>query len=165
MLDYRAPRRDMDFLLFDLFQVDRAWRDVPAFADFSSDLVGAVVDEAGKLASQVMAPVNQSGDAEGCRFDNGAVTTPAGFREAFAQLADGGWMGLSGNPAYGGQGMPKLLGCALEEMFWAANSSLYLYGTLTVGAAICIDAHGSEDQKTLYLPKLYAGQWTGAMAL
>jgi alkylation response protein AidB-like acyl-CoA dehydrogenase len=165
MLQYRAPQRDLSFLLFELFEVQEAWRAVPAFADFTEDLVGAVVTEGGKLAGGVLAPVNQAGDEHGCRFDGGAVTTPPGFREAFAELAGGGWLGLSGNPDFGGQGMPKALGCLVEEMFWAANTSLYLYGTLTVGAAICIDAHGTEAQKSLYLPRLYSGEWTGAMAL
>ncbi|MEQ8857173.1 MAG: acyl-CoA dehydrogenase C-terminal domain-containing protein [Pseudomonadales bacterium] len=165
MLEYRAPHNDLNFLLFDVFEVQEAWRGVPAFADFSDDLVRAVVEEGGKLASGALAAVNQTGHEQGCRFDNGTVTTPDGFKEAFAELAGGGWLGLSGNPEYGGQGMPKLLGCLLEEMFWAANSSLYLYGTLTVGCAICIDAHASDEQKALYLPKLYSGEWTGAMAL
>lgn len=165
MLEYQAPQQDLNFLLFDLFKVQEVWRGVSAFAELSDDLVRAVLEEGGKLAGQVLAPVNQSGDAQGCRIADGAVTTPEGFREAFAQLAGGGWMGLSGNPEYGGQGMPKLLGCLLEEMFWAANPSLYLYGTLTVGGAICIDAHGTEAQKSLYLPNLYSGTWTAAMAL
>jgi alkylation response protein AidB-like acyl-CoA dehydrogenase len=165
MLEYRAPQDDLNFLLFDVFEIQQAWRDIAAFAEFSDDLVRAVVAEGGKLAGGVLAPVNQTGDAHGCTFEDGSVTTPPGFREAFAELAGGGWLGLSGNPQYGGQGMPKLMGCLLEEMFWASNSSLYLYGTLTVGAAICIDAHGSDEQKALYLPKLYSGEWTGAMAL
>ncbi len=165
MLEYRAPQNDLNFLLFDVFRVQDAWQDIPAFAEFSDDLVRAVVEEGGKLAGGALAAVNQAGHEQGCRFDDGVVTTPEGFRAAFAELAQGGWLGLSGNPTYGGQGMPKLLGCLLEEMFWAANSSLYLYGTLTVGCAICIDAHGSEAQKSLYLPKLYSGEWTGAMAL
>lgn len=165
MLEYQAPLTDIDFLVHRVFDVQAAWRDVPAFADFTDDLVRAVVAEGGKLAGAVLAPVNQSGDGHGARFDAGAVTTPPGFKEAFAELAGGGWLGLSGNPEYDGQGMPKMLGCLIEEMFWAANPSLYLYGTLTVGAAICIEAHGSEEQKALYLPKLYSGEWTGAMAL
>lgn len=165
MLEYRAPEQDLNFLLFELFRVQDAWQQIPAFAEFSDDLVRAVVAEGGKLAGQVLAPVNRSGDQQGCSFADGGVTTPDGFGEAFAALAGGGWMGLSGNPQYGGQGMPKLLGCLLEEMFWAGNTSLYLYGTLTVGSAICIDAHGSASQKALYLPRLYSGEWTGAMAL
>jgi alkylation response protein AidB-like acyl-CoA dehydrogenase len=165
MLQYEAPIRDLEFLLFELFRVQTEWRDIPAFADFSEDLVRAVLDEGGRLAAQVLAPLNQSDDLEGCVWEAGAVRTPAGFRAAFQALAEGGWLGLSGNPDYGGQGMPKLLGCLMEEMFWAANSALYLYGTLTVGAAICIDAHGTAAQKARYLPKLYAGTWSGAMAL
>jgi alkylation response protein AidB-like acyl-CoA dehydrogenase len=165
MLEYRAPEDDLNFLLFRLFDVQAAWKDIPAFADFSDDLVRAVVGEGARLASQALAPVNQQGDRDGCTLRDGQVRAPAAFKDAFAALAEGGWLGLSGNPEYGGQGMPKLLGCLLEEMFWAANASLYLYGTLTVGAAICIDAHGSEAQKSTYLPRLYRGEWTGAMAL
>ena len=165
MLEYQAPRRELDFLLFDLFKVRDEWRDIPEFADFTDDLVGAVIREAGRVASEVMAPLNQRGDQQGCRWEDGAVTAPEGFKAAYEQLAQGGWLGVSGNPQYGGQGMPKLLGCLLEEMFWGANTSLYLYGALSTGASMCIDTHGSEAQKRLYLPKLYAGEWSGAMDL
>jgi alkylation response protein AidB-like acyl-CoA dehydrogenase len=165
MLDYRAPEDDCTFLLNDLFATERLWDDIPAFADFTPDLIAAVIGEAGKLASGIMAPLNQSGDAEGCRWEQGVVTAPTGFREAYEALAGGGWLGLSGNPEFGGQGMPKMVGCLVEEMFWGANTSLYLYGTLTVGAAICLDAHGSPEQKARYLPRLYAGEWSGAMDL
>ena len=165
MLKYQAPLQDMEFLLFDLFRIDREWADAPAFADLDADLARAVLAEAGKLASDVMAPVNQAGDDAGCRWTAGEVEAPAAFKPAYRQLAEGGWFGLSGNPAYGGQGMPKLLGCLVEEMFWGANTGLYLYGTLSVGAAVCIEAHGSEAQKKLYLPKLYSGEWSAAMDL
>ena len=165
MLEYKAPERDMEFLLFDLFRVEQEWRDIPEFADFTGDLVRAVIAEAGRVAREVMAPLNQSGDREGCRWQDGVVTAPAGFKAAYEQLARGGWLGISGNPGYGGQGMPKLLGCLLEEMFWGANTSLFLYGALSTGASICIDAHGSEAQKRLYLPELYSGEWSGAMDL
>ncbi len=165
MLAYQAPERDLEFLLFRLFKVQEAWREIPAFAEFTDDLVRAVISEGGKLASQVMTPINQHGDAEGSRWKDGVVTAPSGFQEAYDQLAGGGWLGLSGDPQYGGQGMPKLLGCLLEEMFWGSNSNLYLYATLTVGASICINVHGTEEQKSLYLPMLYSGQWSGAMDL
>lgn len=165
MLAYRAPEQDVEFLLFDLFKVHTEWRDIPEFADFSDDLVRAVISEAGRVAGEVMAPLNQEGDQEGCRWEDGVVTAPKGFKAAYEQLAQGGWLGVSGNPRYGGQGMPKLLGCLLEEMFWSANTSLYLYGALSTGASICIDTHGSEAQKQLYLPKLYRGEWSGAMDL
>ena len=165
MLHYQAPEQDMAFLLFDLFQVNQEWTAMPAIADLGEDLVRAVLSEAGRLASEVLAPVNQAGDEEGCRWRDGEVQAPASFKPAYRQLAQGGWLGLSGNPAYGGQGMPKLLGCLVEEMFWAANTSLYLYGTLSIGASICLDAHGSKEQKALYLPKLYSGEWSAAMDL
>ena len=164
-MDYQAPERDAQFIMHDLFQVESVWSEIPQLQDISPDVVNAVLAEAGRLASEVMLPVNQSGDAEGCRWKDGEVTTPAGFKEAFKQMADGGWLSLCGNPEFGGQGMPKSLGCLIEEMFWAANSSLFLYGSLSVGASLCIDAHGTEAQKRTYLEKLYSGQWTGAMAL
>ncbi|MEM9622598.1 MAG: acyl-CoA dehydrogenase C-terminal domain-containing protein [Pseudomonadota bacterium] len=164
-MHYLAPDRDAQFLLFELFRVQDSWPQIPAFADFSEDLVQAVVAEGGRLAGEVVAPTNEVGDQEGCQWQDGEVTTPDVFKDVFAQLAGGGWLGLAGNPDFGGQGMPKTLACLVEEMFWAANTSLYLYGTLTVGASLCIDAHGSEAQKATYLPKLYSGEWTGAMAL
>ena len=164
-VDYQAPERDAQFLLFDVFKVQENWSDIPAFADFSEDLIQAVVAEGARVSREVIAPTNQIGDAEGCTWEDGVVTTPAAFKQAYAEMAAGGWLGLSGNPAYGGQGMPKMLGCLVEEMIWAANTSLYLYGTLTVGASLCIDAHGSEAQKSTYLPRMYAGEWSGAMAL
>jgi alkylation response protein AidB-like acyl-CoA dehydrogenase len=165
MLAYQAPADDIDFLLFDLFKVQEEWAGMAQFSELSEDLVKAVVAEGGRVAAEVLTPVCQSGDAEGCRWDQGVVTSPAGFQDAFAELTQGGWLGLSGNPEFGGQGMPKLMGCALEEMFWAANPALYLSGSLTVGATICIDAHGSAEQKQTYLPRMYSGEWTGAMAL
>ncbi len=165
MLEYQAPQRDFEFLLFELFQAENYWSEIPAFADFREDLAKAVLAEGGKLAAEVMAPLNQSADEEGCHWDDGDVTTPAGFKAAYQKIAQGGWLGLSGNPEFEGQGMPKMLGCLLEEMFWAANTSLYLYGTLSVGTSICIEAHGSPAQKALYLPNLYSGRWSGAMGL
>jgi len=165
MLTYQAPERDLPFLLFELFELDHQWQATAGLEDCNRELAEAVLAEAAKVAGNVLAPLNQPGDAEGCRWDQGQVFTPEGFAEAFAELAGGGWLGLSGNPAHEGQGLPKALGCLVEEMFWAANTSLYLYGTLTVGASICIDAHGSPEQKAVYLPKLYSGAWTGAMAL
>ena len=147
MLEYQAPERDIEFLLFDLFRVQDRWADIPDLAEISEELARAVVSEAGRVAGEVMAPLNQSGDEAGCTWDAGVVTTPPGFKGAFQEMAGGGWLGLSGNPAHEGQGMPKMLGCVIEEMFWAANTSLYLYGTLTAGTSICIDSHGTEEQK------------------
>ena len=164
-MEYQVQQQDIEFLLDDVFDVQSVWSEIEAFADLSPDVVKAIVAEGGRVASEVMAPLNQSGDTEGCHWQDGNVTTPKGFAAAFGEIAQGGWLGLSGNPQFGGQGMPKSLGCMVEEMFWSANSSLYLYGTLTVGACLCIDAHGTPEQKSTYLPKLYSGEWTGAMAL
>ena len=164
-MDYAARERDADFLMNKVFKVQENWSQIDAYSELSSDLVKAVLAEGGRLAAEVMAPLNEVGDAHGCQLKDGEVTTPPGFKEAFAELTQGGWLGLSGNPAFGGQGMPKSLAGLIEEMFWAANSSLFLYGSLTVGACLSIDAHGSAEQKRTYLEKLYSGQWTGAMAL
>ena len=147
MLEYKAPERDIEFLLFDLFNVQDRWAEMPALAEVSEELARAVISEAGRVASEVMAPLNQSGDEAGCSWEDGVVTTPAGFKAGYDEMAGGGWLGLSGNPDYQGQGMPKVLGCVIEEMFWSANASLYLYGTLTGGTCICIDSHGSEEQE------------------
>ena len=165
MVSFAAPQRDIEFLLFDLFDMDSVWAGMPALQDVNGELAKAVVSEGGRIASEVLAPLNQIGDEEGCTIEDGAVSVPTGFDAGFKALAEGGWLGLAGNPEYGGQGMPKALSCVLEEMFYGSNSSLYLYGTLTVGAAMCIDTHGSDAQKRSYLPKLYSGEWTGAMAL
>jgi alkylation response protein AidB-like acyl-CoA dehydrogenase len=164
-VDYAAKEKDADFLMNQVFNVQQNWSQIEAYQEFSEELVRAVVAEGGRLATEVMAPLNEVGDAHGCRLNDGEVTTPPGFKEAFAQITEGGWLGLTGNPAFGGQGMPKSLAGLIEEMFWAANSSLFLYGSLTVGACLSIDAHGSAEQKQTYLEKLYSGQWTGAMAL
>lgn len=164
-MDYAAKEKDADFLMNQVFNVQQNWSQIEAYQELSEELVRAVVAEGGRLATTVMAPLNEVGDAHGCQLNDGEVTTPPGFKEAFAQITEGGWLGLTGNPAFGGQGMPKSLAGLIEEMFWAANSSLFLYGSLTVGACLSIDAHGSAEQKQTYLEKLYSGQWTGAMAL
>lgn len=165
MPDYLAPTRDMEFVLFDLLDAESTWRRIPALAEVTRDLVAAVLEEGGKIASEQLAPLNQIGDRAGSTWSAEGVKTPPGFKEGFRALAEGGWLGVAGDPTYGGQGLPKMLTVALEEMFYGANTGLYLCGTLTVGAATCIANHGSEAQKTLYLPKLYSGEWAGAMAL
>ena len=165
MLSYEPPIDDMAFVLFDVFRADAEWADMPAFGNVDRSLALAVLGEAGKLASEAMAPLYQSADAEGAHWQDGAVRAPAGFKDAFRAVAEGGWFGVAGNPAFGGQGLPRLLTGLVEEMFWAANSNLYLYGALTTGAATCINAHADQDAKERYLPSLYAGKWTGAMAL
>jgi len=164
-MDYQPPERDIEFLLTRVFRLAQEWSVTPSLEDFTADVLSAVVVEGGRVAREVLAPLNRIADTEGCRWVDGAVTTPKGFKAAFSEFASGGWLGLSGNPDFAGQGMPKTLGCVVEEMFWAANPSLYLYGTLSVGAALCIDSHGTAAQKRVYLPRLYAGSWTGTMCL
>ena len=165
MLSYTPPFADMEFVLFDVFAAETEWARMPALKETDRELASAVLAEAGKVASEVMAPLYQPSDSQGAQWRDGAVTAPPGFREAFKALAEGGWFGVAGNAAHGGQGLPKMLTTPLEEMLWSANVNLYLYGALTVGAAVCIDTHGDEAIKRDYLPKLYGGEWTGAMAL
>ena len=152
-MDYAAREQEADFLMNQVFNVQENWSRIEAYQEFSEELVRAIVAEGGRLAAEVMAPLNEVGDTHGCQLQDGEVTTPPGFKEAFAQLTEGGWLGLTGNPKFGGQGMPKSLAGLIEEMFWAANSSLFLYGSLTVGACLSIDAHGSAEQKNTYLEK------------
>jgi len=164
-LEYKVNNEEMRYLVKDVFDLETQWKDIDRFSELSTDDALAILSESARIASEVMAPLNFSGDSEGCRLENGIVKVPSGFQEAFKLITEGGWLGFSGNPEFDGQGMPKSLGCLVEEMFWAANTSLYLYGTLTVGAAMCIEEHGTPEQKNLYLPRLYSGKWTGAMAL
>lgn len=165
MTDYRAPLADMQFLLRDVFAAQDFFASMPATAEVSDDLIAAILEEAGKIAENLLAPVNSSGDAEGCHFDKGVVTTPRGFKEAYAAYADGGWPGLTGDVNYGGQGMPKMLSALIEEMMFAANSSFALYTILTTGATLTLNQHGSEELQRRYLPKMYAGIWAGSMCL
>jgi len=164
-LIYTAPEKDANFLLFDLFDVEKVWKQIAEFRDVDRAVVAAVISEGARLSSEVLFESFQESSYEECDWNGGSVKAPAEFKQAFAQLTTGGWLAVSGNPDFGGQGMPKMLGCLIEEMFWASNASLYLYGTLTVGASLCIDSHGTESQKESFLPKLYSGTWTGAMAL
>ena len=164
MLSYTPPTDDMAFLLFDVFDAESQWAATADLREVDKDLALAVLAEAAKLA-QSLVPLYQSSDAAGARWHDGAVSAPPGFQSAFAELAGGGWFGVRGNPDYGGQGLPTMLTVLLEEMFWGANTNLYLYGALTTGAALCIDAHADEATKKTFLPQLYSGNWTGAMAL
>ena len=142
MPEYVAPTRDMEFVLFDLLDAESTWRRIPELTEVTRDLVTAVLEEGGKIASEQLAPLNPVGDRAGSTWTASGVTTPPGFKQGFAALAGGGWLGVAGDPTYGGQGLPKMLTVALEEMFYGANTGLYLCGTLTVGAATCIANHG-----------------------
>ena len=162
---YSAPVKDAHFLLFDLFDVEEVWKQIPEFKEIDRPVVEAVISEGARLSGEILFESFQESSFEECDWNGGDVKAPKEFEKAFTELTSGGWLALSGNPDFGGQGMPKMLGCLIEEMFWASNASLYLYGTLTVGASLCIDSHGTASQKEVFLRKLYSGDWTGAMAL
>ncbi|MFW4435126.1 acyl-CoA dehydrogenase C-terminal domain-containing protein [Pseudomonas aeruginosa] len=166
MPEYNAPLRDMRFLLNDVFDAPALWQRLPRLAErIDADTADAILEEAAKVTGGLLAPLNRSGDEEGAQWQDGAVRTPVGFREAYATYAEGGWVGLTGNPAHGGMGMPKMLAVQFEEMMYAANASFSLYSTLSAGACLALDAHGSEELKNRYLPNMYAGTWAGSMCL
>ena len=163
MTQYHAPIRDMQFLLHDVLRLSEA--DLPGHPELDPGFTGAILEAAGALARDVLAPLNAVGDRQGCVLENGIVRTPQGFRAAFDAMREGGWTGLDCDPAYGGQGMPYVLGLATGEMFVAANMAFNMYQGLTHGACSAIHAHGTEEQKRTYLPKLVACEWTGTMNL
>ncbi|WP_138467972.1 acyl-CoA dehydrogenase C-terminal domain-containing protein [Poseidonocella sp. HB161398] len=163
MPSYTAPTRDIQFVLQDLLAIARS--PVPGHAELEPDFTAQVLEEAGRLSMEVLAPLNAVGDRQGCRLENGVVRTPEGFREAYRQICEGGWIGLDCDPDYGGQGMPYVLNCAVGEMFVSANMAFNMYQGLSHGAISAIHAHGSEAQKATYLPKMIAGDWSGTMNL
>ncbi|WJM95905.1 acyl-CoA dehydrogenase C-terminal domain-containing protein [Pseudomonas defluvii] len=166
MPEFNAPLRDMRFVLHEVFQGPALWARLPALAGaVDAETADAILEEAAKITGQLIAPLNRSGDEEGVGFEAGAVTTPQGFKEAWQTYRDGGWVGLAGNPAYGGMGMPKMLAVQFEEMLYAANCSFSLYSALSAGCCLAIDAHASEALKATYLPPLYSGEWAGTMCL
>ena len=162
---YRAPLADIHFLLNDVFQADEVFAAMPETEEVTNELVAAILEEAAKIAEQMLSPINQSGDQEACHFDNGLVTTPKGFKEAYEAYSEGGWSGLTGDTNYGGQGMPKVLSAMIEEMFFGANSSFCLYTILTTGATLTLTHHANEELKNQFLPKMFSGQWSGTMCL
>ncbi|MHB0774435.1 acyl-CoA dehydrogenase C-terminal domain-containing protein [Halomonas sp. WWR20] len=165
MAKYQAPLRDMRFVLNEVFQAGALWAQMPATAELGPELADAILEEGARVTSAELFPLNMSGDAEGCRFDNGQVFTPSGFKEAFRTLAEGGWFGLGGNPDYDGQGMPKMLTVAFEEMLYATNTSFALYPALNNGATLLLDSHAPEAIKQRFLPRMYSGEWMGTMCL
>ena len=166
MAEYKAPLRDMRFVLTEVFEVARLWAQMPALSErVDEDTAMAVLEEAGKVTSKSIAPLSRAADEEGCHWDNGTVRTPAGFIEAYKTYAEGGWVGVGGDPSYGGMGMPKVISAQVEEMVNASSLSFGLYPMLTAGACLSINAHASEALKAAYLPTLYAGTWAGSMCL
>ncbi len=163
MTAYNAPIRDMQFLLHELLRVSESG--LPGRDELDASFTQAVLDAAGQLASEVLEPLNASGDRQGCVLENGAVRTPAGFDRAFDAMREGGWTGLDCDPEYGGQGMPYVLNVAANEMFVSANMAFNMYQGLTHGAYSAIHTHGSDAQKAMYLPRLVSCEWTGTMNL
>jgi alkylation response protein AidB-like acyl-CoA dehydrogenase len=165
MPTYKAPLREYRFLLKDVLDIER-YSNLPGFADAPMDLVDQVLEEGAKFCEGVLAPLNKVGDEHGCvRNDDGSVTTPPGFKDAYKQFVDGGWPALSSDPNYGGQGMPHVVAMAWSEMCSSANMAFTMYPGLSHGAYEAIHRHGSDEQKQTYLPKMVTGEWTGTMNL
>ena len=163
MPSYIAPLKDLQFVLHDVLEITAS--DVPGYSDLDAGFTAAVLDEAGKVASNVLAPLNAVGDQVGCVLENGVVRTPPGFKAAFDAMKDGGWTALDCDPDYGGQGLPYVMGTAVGEIFVSANMAFNMYQGLTHGAYSAIHAHGTDAQKAMYLPKMVSCDWTGTMNL
>ena len=163
---YNAPLNDMRFILNDVFKADELWQKNDTLSHVDMETVDMILEEMAKLSKNVLLPINRSGDEEGATFEgDGVVITPNGFKEAYKQYAESGWVGLGGNPEYGGQGFPKMVTMLTEEMIFTANQSFALYPNLTVGATMCMNAAASDEIKQIYLEKMYAGEWSGTMCL
>nr|WP_217343713.1 acyl-CoA dehydrogenase C-terminal domain-containing protein [Noviherbaspirillum sp. L7-7A]MBV0877784.1 acyl-CoA dehydrogenase C-terminal domain-containing protein [Noviherbaspirillum sp. L7-7A] len=167
MGQYVAPIRDMQFVLHELLQVENELKQLPPHAEVDAEIINQVLEEGGKFTSEVVFPLNHSGDREGCRLNQETheVATPKGFREAYRQYIDAGWPSLSADPEFGGQGLPVVLNNAFYEMLNSSNQAWTMYPGLSHGAYECLHAHGTPEQKQLYLPKLVSGEWTGTMCL
>ncbi|GFM68457.1 acyl-CoA dehydrogenase [Pseudomonas cichorii] len=166
MADYKAPLRDMRFVLNEVFEVSTLWAQLPALAEtVDAETVDAILEEASKVCSKTIAPLSRNGDEEGCHWNDTVVTTPAGFPEAYRTYAEGGWVGVGGNPDFGGMGMPKVVSAQVEEMLNSGSLAFGLYPMLTTGACVSINTHASEELKAIYLPNMHSGVWCGSMCL
>lgn len=165
MPSYKAPLRDIHFVVNELLDSEAVYQTLPAYQEATPDLMAAIIEEGAKFSENVLSPLNQSGDEEGCTWSEEGVKTPEGFADAYRQYVEGGWPALSADTEFGGQGMPNMLGIVLNEMVGTANWSWLMYPGLSHGCIKTLEAHGSPEQKARYLPKLVAGEWTGTMCL
>lgn len=166
MSQYTAPLKDMAFNLFDVWQVEKFWANNETLSEYlEADTAKAILEEAGKITAELIAPHAALADQTGVSLSNGVVTTPAHYKDLFRQLADCGWTGLSGDPEYGGMGMPKSISTLFEEMMCSADIAFSLYSGLTSGACVALLQHADEATREFYLPKLYSGEWTATMCL
>ena len=165
MAVYKAPLRDMRFVLHEVLDVGAVMKTLPGHEEVTAELMDQVLEEAAKFAENELFPLNRSGDEEGCRINNGEVTTPGGFKEAYKAYCEGGWPALDGDPAYGGQGLPHVLGMCVSEMTNSASLAWSMYPGLSHGAYNAVHRHADQHLKDIYLPKLLSGQWTGTMCL
>ena len=164
MPEYKAPLRDMQFVLHEVLDLDSHYEKL-GLEEVNSELVNALMDEGAKFAMNELAPLNRSGDEEGCRLENGQVITPKGFREAYQKYVEGGWPSMGGSPDFGGQGLPGSAGMPVSEMTGTANWAWNMYPGLSHGAVATIEEHGTDEQKATWLPRLTSGEWTGTMCL
>lgn len=164
MPEFKTPIRDIQFTLYELLKAEQHYERIGA-EEASRDLIDAIITEGGKFAEEVLSPLHRIGDEQGCKFENGTVTTPAGFKEAYEQYVAGGWPGLAGETDYGGQGLPESIAVVVNEIVSTANWAWGMYPGLSHGAKLTISSYGTEEQKQTYLTKLVSGEWTGTMCL
>ena len=165
MPTYKAPLRDIHFVMHELLESESFYKRLPGFEDVTRDLMDAILKEAARFSEDVLAPLNRQGDEQGCSWDDGKVITPDGFAAAYNQYVKNGWASLAADREHGGQGMPNLLGTIVNELAGTANWSWLMYPGLSHGAVKTIESHGDPDQQRKFLPKLITGEWTGTMCL
>lgn len=165
MPEYKAPLREIRFVMNEVLASEQHYASLPGCEEATPDMLDAILEEGAKFAERVLAPLNQVGDREGCQFNDGEVTTPTGFKEAYQQYVEGGWPSLAHDPAHGGQGLPESIGTVISEMVGTANWSWGMYPGLSHGAMNTLSEHGTDEQKHTYLTKLVSGEWTGTMCL
>ena len=165
MPQYKVPLRDIAFIRNEVLDYESHYASLPNGGDATPDMVEAILEHCAKLCEEVLAPLYQSSDSDGCTLNDGVVTTPTGFKEAYKQYVEGGWQGLSHPEEYGGQNLPVSLSVAKAEMIGSANWSFGMYPGLSLGAMNTIWFHGTEEQKNTYMPPLTQGQWMGTMCL